>query len=88
MKPVQIVMDEQLLARLDRAARRRKLSRSAFIRQSVEAALSSDQLQALVEAERQAYRKQPLSAAERAAFRELSKAQERVLQGLSRGERW
>jgi len=88
MKAIQIMVDEKLLSRLDRAARRGHLSRSAFIRNSVEVALSAGQLQALVEAERKAYQDKPQTADERAAYRALSASQARVLRELTDEETW
>lgn len=88
MKAIQIMVDEKLLTRVDRAARRRHVSRSAFIRRSVEAALSSEHLRALVEADRKAYEARPQTAEERASYRALSSSQARVLGELSGEESW
>ncbi len=55
MKAVQVVLDDALLKRLDRLARRRKLSRSAVIRETLERALRSERMEELVEKERRSY---------------------------------
>jgi metal-responsive CopG/Arc/MetJ family transcriptional regulator len=88
MKTVQIVLDEDLLAEVDSVARKRRSSRSAFIRESVAQTLAALRMRSLVEAERRAYRQHPQSADERAAFRGLSAAQDRVLAGLGKKDRW
>ena len=88
MKAVQIVLDEELLAEVDRVARKHKASRSAFIRDSVAQTLNALRMRELVESERRAYLKRPQTAAERAAFRALSGAQDRVLAQLSKKDRW
>jgi metal-responsive CopG/Arc/MetJ family transcriptional regulator len=88
MKPVQIVLDADLLSRLDRAARKHKLSRSRYVRDSLEAVLRAEHIRDLAEAERQAYARKPLTAAERATDRVLSRAQDKVLQRLAREDPW
>ena len=88
MKAVQIVLDEDLLAEVDRAARKRRSSRSAFIRESVAQTLAALSMQELVASERRAYRRRPQTADERAAFRALSGAQDRVLAELGKKDRW
>ncbi len=88
MKPIQIVVGAPLVRRLDRAAKKRKVSRSALIRRSVEAFLAADAMSNLVEAERRAYAGRPASADEREAFRALSRAQDRVLRQLAREDPW
>jgi metal-responsive CopG/Arc/MetJ family transcriptional regulator len=88
MKTVQIVLDEELLAELDRVARKRRASRSAFIRESVAQTLSALRIREQVEAERRAYLRRPQTADERAALRTLSRAQDRVLAQLGKKDRW
>jgi metal-responsive CopG/Arc/MetJ family transcriptional regulator len=88
MKAVQIVLDDRLLATLDRAARRRKLSRSAFVRRSLEAALARERMESLLESERAAYARKPLSPDERATIEDLQTAQDRVLASLDGGDGW
>jgi metal-responsive CopG/Arc/MetJ family transcriptional regulator len=88
MKAIQIVVDQPLLDRVDRLARRWKLSRSASIRRLISVGLREQQLAVLAEAEERSYRQRPPSKEERAAFDELSLAQERVLERLGREEPW
>lgn len=88
MKVVQIVVDEPLLDRVDRLARKRGLSRSAVVRRLLASGLREDPIAVLAEAERRSYRRRPPSKEERAAFEALSRAQERVLERLAREERW
>jgi len=88
MKAVQIVLDEKLLAEVDRAARKHHVSRSAFIRDSVAHTLGTLQMRELVEAERRAYARRPQTADERAALRALAHAQDHVLADLSKTDRW
>jgi metal-responsive CopG/Arc/MetJ family transcriptional regulator len=88
MKAIQIVVDEELLERVDRAARRRKSSRSATIRRLVGIGLEQEALAALALAEARAYRRKPETAEERAATRSLARSQQRVLDDLAKKERW
>ena len=88
MKAIQIVVDENLLRRVDRAARRQRVSRSAIVRRLLEVGLERESLAALAEAERRAYAEKPLSAAERDALGDLQRAQERVLDELAREDAW
>jgi len=88
MKAIQIVVDEPLLARVDRLARRQRLSRSALIRRLIASGLEEHQVAVLAEAERRAYEARPPSKEERAAHRALARAQERVLARLGREEPW
>jgi metal-responsive CopG/Arc/MetJ family transcriptional regulator len=77
-----------LLSRLDRAARKHKLSRSRYVRDSLEAVLRAEHIRDLAEAERQAYARKPLTAAERATDSVLSRAQDKVLRRLAREDPW
>lgn len=88
MKAIQIVVDEDLLKRVDKSARRLKSSRSAAIRRLVELGLENDALTALARAEAEAYARTPESKEERAAFRALSRSQERVMADLARTDPW
>jgi len=88
MKPVQIMLNEDLLGRLDRVARKRHLSRSAFIRRSLEAALEAEQTRELIEAERRGYAAHPVAVEEERGYRSLAKAQEAVLARLSKEDPW
>lgn len=86
MKAVQIVLDEKLLAEVDRAVRKGHVSRSAFIRDSVTQTLGALRMRELVESERRAYLRRPQTADERAGFRALSDAQDHVLSDLGKAE--
>ncbi len=88
MKAVQIVLDEDLLAQVDRVVRKRRLSRSAFVRDSVAQTLGALHMDDLVQAERRAYSRRPRTADERAAARALSDAQDQVLLELEKTDRW
>lgn len=83
MKAIQIVVDETQLARVDRAARRGRESRSAFIRRSIDRLLDAEELRALVEADRAAYAKRPPTSEERAGARALEAGQRRALGDLA-----
>jgi hypothetical protein len=88
MKTVQIVLDTSLLSRIDRAAKRAGASRSRFIRESLERQLDSGEIDALAEAERRVWARQPPSKDERSAFNALSRSQARVLRQVAEGEDW
>lgn len=59
MKAVQIVIDEDLLAQTDRAARDLDLKRSALVRQALHAYLRQLRLQTLERRDRQGYESLP-----------------------------
>jgi metal-responsive CopG/Arc/MetJ family transcriptional regulator len=88
MKPIQVVVDEDLLARVDRSAKRLKISRSAAIRRFVEVGLEQEAMAGLAQKEAEAYARTPETREERAAFRSLERSQQRVMKELSRGDRW
>lgn len=88
MKAVQVVLDEALLARVDRSARHLKTSRSAIVRHLLELGLEQQGLAALAEKEARAYAKTPETKQEREAMGALGKAQKRVLDDLGRTDRW
>jgi metal-responsive CopG/Arc/MetJ family transcriptional regulator len=88
MKAIQIVVDEDLLARVDRSAKRLKSSRSAAFRRLLALGLEQEALSGLARAEAHAYARTPASKEETAALRALSRSQRRVLQDLAREERW
>lgn len=83
MKTVQVVFDEELLAQLDRLARQRRLSRSAFIRRCLDEALEAMRVRELEEHEAAAYRARPPTAAEARSQRALGKSQRSVLESES-----
>jgi metal-responsive CopG/Arc/MetJ family transcriptional regulator len=88
MKAIQIVIDEDLLKRVDRSARRLKSSRSAAIRRLVELGLENEALTALARVEAEAYARTPESRPERDAFRALTRSQQRVMGDLTRTDPW
>ena len=67
-------------------ARRKGLSRSAFIRRSLELALGDQRIEELAEAERKAYAKRPPTADERSAQLALYEAQDRAMALLASEE--
>jgi len=88
MKAVQIVVDEALLARVDRSARRLKSSRSAAFRRLVEIGLEQEALAELARREARAYSAIPQAKEDAAAFKALTRSQRRVLDELARTDRW
>ncbi len=88
MKTIQIVMDEATLARLDSAARRGRMSRSAWIRKSVAHVLDAEQMRAMVDADRLAHIRQPPTRDEQTAKRSLQRSQTRVLSRPAKGDAW
>lgn len=88
MKAVQVVLDEALLARVDRSARFLKTSRSAVVRHLLELGLEQEGIAALARKEARAYGKTPETKEEREALGALGKAQKRVLDDLARSDRW
>jgi metal-responsive CopG/Arc/MetJ family transcriptional regulator len=65
METVQIVLDRKLLTATDRAARRRKVNRSALVREALREHLRRMEIQALEECDREGYLRQPQSDEER-----------------------
>ncbi|MBS1152849.1 MAG: putative transcriptional regulator, CopG family [Myxococcaceae bacterium] len=59
MKTVQMTLDEELVAEVDRAVRRLKTTRSAFARQALRAALQTLATRELDRRHREGYRKKP-----------------------------
>jgi metal-responsive CopG/Arc/MetJ family transcriptional regulator len=88
MKAIQVVMDADLLERLDKSARAKRLSRSELMRHLLETALDAEQMLELVEADRRGYARQPMTPKERKDADALSKAQERVMARLAREDPW
>ena len=88
MRPVQLVLDEALLERVDHFARRRKVTRSAFLREALTETLDRLQIAEQVEAIREAHRAMPETKEERATARALQRSQGRLLRRLATGERW
>jgi metal-responsive CopG/Arc/MetJ family transcriptional regulator len=59
MKPIQILMDERLLAAVDREAKRRRSDRSKLVRAALTAFLADSRRRTLEEQYRRAYRQAP-----------------------------
>jgi len=59
MQTAKIVLDEELLQAVDRAARLAKRSRSALVRDALREHLRRLEVRAMEEREREAYRRQP-----------------------------
>jgi metal-responsive CopG/Arc/MetJ family transcriptional regulator len=59
MQTIQVVLDAKLLKAADTAAKRRKVNRSALIRQALQEHLSRVRLMDLEERDRRGYRAQP-----------------------------
>ncbi|MBV8202095.1 MAG: ribbon-helix-helix protein, CopG family [Acidobacteria bacterium] len=68
MKTVQMTIDEELIAEVDRAAAAQGKSRSAFIREALRAALAGAQERELEEQHRLAYQRQPVALDELGAW--------------------
>jgi metal-responsive CopG/Arc/MetJ family transcriptional regulator len=88
MKAIQVVVDEDLLKRVDRSAKRLNSSRSAAFRRLVASGLEQEALSTLAQAEARAYARTPESKDEVAAFRSLARSQRRAMHDLARGDRW
>ena len=59
LKPIQIVMDRELLEATDKAARRAKQNRSAFVREAIREHLRHRDVRANEERDRRGYLRQP-----------------------------
>lgn len=64
MKTIQMMIDEPLLKAVDRLSRARKTTRSAFIRQAVEAELQREQTRRQEARHAQGYASKPVKAGE------------------------
>jgi metal-responsive CopG/Arc/MetJ family transcriptional regulator len=64
MKTVQMTLDEELIARVDRAARRLKMTRSAFTRHALRDALQRLSTKQLELQHRRGYAAKPVKAGE------------------------
>ena len=65
---IQVVLEAALLKAADRAARRLRVNRSAFIREAVRSHLQELKLRALQDADREGYERLPESTADLAAW--------------------
>ena len=86
MKPIQLVIDEELLTQVDRRARERRVSRSAFIRDTLVEAFRRLRYQELAEQERLAYARKPVTVSERRAVRHMQREGDRAI--ARGGGRW
>jgi metal-responsive CopG/Arc/MetJ family transcriptional regulator len=59
MKPIQVVMDEELLREVDREAKRAKTKRSALIREAIREHLKRRRVRELEERHRAGYERHP-----------------------------
>jgi metal-responsive CopG/Arc/MetJ family transcriptional regulator len=59
MQTIQVVLDEQLLTAADRAAKRSKQNRSAWVRDAMREHLRATHIRALEEKDREGYRRYP-----------------------------
>jgi metal-responsive CopG/Arc/MetJ family transcriptional regulator len=75
MKPIQVVLDNALLRELDRCARQRNVSRSAFLRTALADALQRYKTAEQVERIREAYSHRPQTAEERRTAAALLRSQ-------------
>ena len=64
MKTVQMTLDPELVAQVDRVARRLGLTRSAFTRQALRAAIDRIRIEALERRHREGYRRKPVRRGE------------------------
>ena len=64
MKTVQITLEEPLLREVDRAVKRLKTSRSAFVREALRAALARLREAELERSHRQGYQRRPAAPGE------------------------
>ncbi len=64
MKTVQMTLDPALLTQVDRVARRLGLTRSAFTRQALRAAIERARIEALEKRHRDGYRRKPVRRGE------------------------
>lgn len=64
MKTVQMTLGDELVERVDRVARRLGVTRSAFTREALEAALDRVRVQQLERKHREGYRRKPVRRGE------------------------
>jgi metal-responsive CopG/Arc/MetJ family transcriptional regulator len=72
METIQVVVDGELLRAADRAARRLKLNRSAFVRQALRAHLATMRRGRLEQADREGYERKPERADEAAVWERVA----------------
>jgi predicted transcriptional regulator len=88
MKPIQIVLDEELVSLVDTFAKQRKQTRSAFVREALAETLKRMKRAAAVEAIVESYRKHPLTKEERAEIRAMDRATARSMRQLDKEDPW
>ena len=64
MRTIQMTLDEELVARVDRVTRRMRISRSAFARHALREALRGLRTRALEKRHRDGYRRKPVRRGE------------------------
>lgn len=64
MRTVQMTLDADLVAAVDRAAHRLRVTRSAFARRALEAELNRLRIEALERRDREGYRRKPVRRGE------------------------
>jgi metal-responsive CopG/Arc/MetJ family transcriptional regulator len=64
MKTVQMTLDEGLVAAVDKAARRLKMTRSGFTREALRSALRREHMAELEQRHREGYRRRPVRRGE------------------------
>jgi metal-responsive CopG/Arc/MetJ family transcriptional regulator len=64
MKAVQMTLEDELVAAVDRLARKLKITRSAFTRDALRAALAKFQTRELEEKHRRGYERHPVESGE------------------------
>ena len=64
MKTVQMTLDEDLLATVDKVVKELKTTRSSFTRDALRAAIRKSQIQELERKHREGYRRKPVKAGE------------------------
>jgi len=72
METIQVVLEGELLRAADRAARRLKLNRSAFVREALRAHLAAMRRGRLEQADREGYERKPEDVAETAVWERVA----------------
>ncbi len=68
MKTIQMTLDDDLVADVDRATRRLRTTRSAFTRKALRAALAHEKMRDLEERHRKGYEHKPVAGTEFSAW--------------------
>jgi len=64
MKTVQMTLDEDLLATVDKVVKKLNTTRSSFAREALRAAIQKDQIKELERKHREGYKRKPVKAGE------------------------